>query len=327
MGQLDSTGYFELKDISFPDSTLFIVHAAGENGRRTFVPYIDEDSFAPILDYYRRGDSTRSDDRFGQELMQRYYDIGGERIYQLNPVYVTAKRKIKPVNNPSPISSYMFKKGQLREGRELEPYKNYDLITYISETFPGLRIAHNHEGERILLARATRIATGMGVRSSWLPVVVYINGIEAFSVLELNYYTVDELSAIAYVSGPDAAPFVPAGVNMSQRGVVMLQTKLNKISGMPKSITKGTPLGWQKPAKFYSPTYEHNAQNHTPAGMDKRSTVYWNPALNVPKDGKSSFEFYTSDGSSPYTVVIEGLTADGDYIFKKETISRHNPKK
>lgn len=324
MGQLDSAGYFELKDVSFPDSTLFIVHAVGENSRRTFVPYIDEDSFAPMLDYYRRGDTTRSDGRLGQELMQNYYDRGGERVYQLDPIFVTATRRIRSINNPSPIPNYMFRKGQIHEGKELEPYKNIDLITYLLETFPGLRVAINGGGERVLLARATRIATGMGIRSSWQPVVVYINGIEAFSVTELNYYTVDELSAVAYVSGPDASPFAPAGINTSQRGVVMIQTNLNKITGIPKSITKGYPLGWQKPAKFYSPTYGYSGQNQLPSGMDKRSAVYWNPALSVSPAGNSSFEFFTSDGSSPYTVVIEGLTAEGDYIFKKETISRHS---
>ncbi len=324
MGQLDSTGYFELKLISFPDSTLFIVHAVGENTRRTFIPYIDEDSFAPMLDYYRRGDTTRSDDNFGQDLMQKYYESGGERIYQLDPIYITARRKIKAINNPSPIPNYMFKKGQLKEGKDLEPYKNYDLVSYISEMFPGLRVTYNKYGEKILLCRSSRVATGMGIQSAWRPVMVYINGITAFSAAELNYYMVSDVSAVAYVSGPDAAPFAWVGVNNYQRGVVMIQTALNLITGMPKSITKGYPLGWQKPAKFYSPTYAYNAQNQTPAGMDRRSTVYWNPALNTDEEGNTSFNFYTSDGSSPYTVVIEGITSEGDYIFKKETISRHD---
>ncbi|MGM9775063.1 MAG: hypothetical protein ACI3Y2_07695, partial [Candidatus Egerieousia sp.] len=326
MGQLDSTGYFELKDVSFPDSTLFLANAQSIRGKRTVVPYIDEDSFAPILDYYRRGDSTRSDGRLGQELMQRYYDIGGERIYQLDPVYVTATRRIKPVNNPSPIPNYMFKKWQLREGKVLEPYKNYDLVSYIYETFPGLRIGYTRDGERILLCRSMGAASRMRSATRWVPVPVYINGIMTFSPSELQYLMVSDVSAIAYVSGPDAAPFAFMAGREEVRGAVMIQTILNKTTGLPRNVTKGYPLGWQKPAKFYSPAYDYGDQNKIPADMDRRSAVYWNPALNVSGDGKSSFGFFTSDGDSPYTVVIEGITADGDYIFKKETISRHSPK-
>ncbi len=105
----------------------------------------------------------------------------------------------------------------------------------------------------------------------------------------------------------------------------MIQTALNKRTGMPRNVTKGYHLGWQKPKAFYSPTYDYRTRRQTPAGSDRRATIYWNPALEVPDNGKTSMGFSTSDGSSSYTIVIEGITAEGDYIFNKQKISRHIP--
>lgn len=327
IGQLDSTGLFELKDISFPDSTLFIVNAVGTNGRKSFIPYINEDSFAPMLKYYRRGDSVRYDARLGQDFIQRYYDSGGEMVYQLGPIYVTAGRVMKVVKNPSPIPNYRFKKGQLREGEALEPFKNYDLMTYILETCQGLRFSTDTlTGERIIVCRVPRIAAGMTISDGWAEIVVYINGAFVHSSSELRDFMVSDISSIAYVTGSDAAPFSPMmDGSASIRSVVMIQTALNTRTGMPLNVTKGYPLGWQKPRSFYSPVYDYRTRRQTPAGSDKRSTIYWNPALEVAQDGKAAFGFSTSDGSSPYTVVIEGITAEGDYVFKKESIRRHIP--
>jgi len=36
--------------------------------------------------------------------------------------------------------------------------------------------------------------------------------------------------------------------------------------------------------------------------------------------GVASFEFYTADEQTSYTMVIEGLTADGKIIHRKKTL-------
>lgn len=67
--------------------------------------------------------------------------------------------------------------------------------------------------------------------------------------------------------------------------------------------------GYQKPAEFYSPKYEPNCFID---GSDLRATVYWNPCVKIGKNGKSEFEFYTTDTpSTTYDIVIEGVTDTG----------------
>ena len=49
--------------------------------------------------------------------------------------------------------------------------------------------------------------------------------------------------------------------------------------------------------------------------------VYWKPDVKV-ENGEGKFHFNTSDGNSNYTVVIEGITNDGEYVFSKQEITR-----
>jgi hypothetical protein len=44
---------------------------------------------------------------------------------------------------------------------------------------------------------------------------------------------------------------------------------------------------------------------------DYRNTLFWKPDLHTGKNGKAQVEFYTSDESSDFTIVTEGMTPDG----------------
>ena len=87
-----------------------------------------------------------------------------------------------------------------------------------------------------------------------------------------------------------------------------------------RNISNGKPLGWQTPKKFYSPEYEVKGKNIVDTGADRRSTLYWNPLLILNENGEASFKFNTADGSSNYSVIIEGITFDGEYVFSKHKL-------
>ena len=325
MGQLDSTGYFELKDLSFPDSTLFIVNAVGINGKKSFIPSINDDAFAPILKYFRRPDSsTNYSQKVGQDLMQKYYKSGGDLVYQLDPVYVISGRKVQPINDPSPIPNQLYKKGQLREGKDLEPYKNYDLMTYIYETCQGLRLnIDSTTGDKVLVCRVPRKSTEFTISDGWAEIIVFINGVSAFSSSELQNFMVNDISSLIYLTGADAAPYSPMmDGSATVRSVVMIRTALNTRTGVPRNVTKGYPMGWQHPKYFYSPSYDVPAARKAPYGSDKRSTIYWNPGVETEMNGDYSLQFDTSDENADYTIILEGVTKQGDLIFKKKTLKR-----
>ncbi|OCX52230.1 hypothetical protein BEL04_12155 [Mucilaginibacter sp. PPCGB 2223] len=59
------------------------------------------------------------------------------------------------------------------------------------------------------------------------------------------------------------------------------------------------------PNNFILPDYDKDPSNEP----ELRSTVYWSPNLNTGKDGKVSFEFFTSDIKGDFTIMVQGVNA------------------
>ena len=195
-------------------------------------------------------------------------------------------------------------------------------MTYILETCTGIREERDTTtGERKLVCRVPAQASNWEV-SDYTEIIVYVNGFQAPSSSELDHYNIDELEAFVFLRGADAAPFSPMrGGSSTVVPVIMIKTKPSAGTGMPKNVSKGYPLGWQRPKHFYSPAYDVQGKSISRAGTDRRSTVYWKPDVKV-ENGEGKFHFNTSDGNSNYTVVIEGITNDGEYVFSKQAITR-----
>ena len=72
------------------------------------------------------------------------------------------------------------------------------------------------------------------------------------------------------------------------------------------------PKGYDITRQFYSPKYEAATETNP----DLRTTVYWNPQLPTDVTGKASFNFYNTDQTGNYRIVIEGIDADGNLARK-----------
>jgi hypothetical protein len=68
--------------------------------------------------------------------------------------------------------------------------------------------------------------------------------------------------------------------------------------------------GLQREREFYSPVYstDERIKNHLP---DVRNVLYWSAKIKTGADGKTSFNFYTSDIPGKYACITQGITADG----------------
>jgi len=71
--------------------------------------------------------------------------------------------------------------------------------------------------------------------------------------------------------------------------------------------------------EFYSPDYSTRLLKESRI-PDFRNTLYWNPDLRTGKDGKAETEFYTSDESVKYTIVVEGIFPDGRRGFATSSL-------
>jgi hypothetical protein len=95
-------------------------------------------------------------------------------------------------------------------------------------------------------------------------------------------------------------------------GLVSFITKKGNLGVMEfdNSIFRQAYEGCQAQNSFYSPDYSAAATiyKHIP---DFRNTLYWKPDLQTGKDGKGEIEFFASDESSDYEIVVEGISIDG----------------
>ncbi|RYZ99948.1 MAG: hypothetical protein EOP47_15435, partial [Sphingobacteriaceae bacterium] len=78
-------------------------------------------------------------------------------------------------------------------------------------------------------------------------------------------------------------------------------------------------LAYTLPTQFYSPKYTV-ANKAVAMGTDMRSTLHWEPNVITNADGKATVSFFTADKASSYTVIMEGITPEGEIGFGREKI-------
>ena len=132
----------------------------------------------------------------------------------------------------------------------------------------------------------------------------------------IQYNTIEFIEVL---KGPDAAIYGVRGAN----GVIIVNTK--REVNLPSLMTKGTKSfylpGYHVTKEFYIPRYDIAEVRDNPK-RDYRSTIYWNGNVKPDASGKAMMFFYTSDAKDNYTVVLEGVTANGDIVHQTATIER-----
>jgi hypothetical protein len=78
--------------------------------------------------------------------------------------------------------------------------------------------------------------------------------------------------------------------------------------------------GLQRQRVFYLPQYETQKQRES-RRPDRRHLLYWNPQVTLDADGKQQLEFFTSDLTGNYTIVVEGLNKNGYAGSKVSSLS------
>lgn len=174
-----------------------------------------------------------------------------------------------------------------------------DIFQLIRGRYPGVRVQGTFPDE---------IITMRGVSGAGAAALILIDGIpmDAETVATINP---NDVAIIDILKGASAAFYGSQGIN----GVVAIYTRQG--SGMTEYSTPSPGIinlkhpGYYKAREFYAPAYDKKRQEHIKP--DFRTTLYWEPELEVGKNGKAKLSFYTSDKSSTYRVVVEGITLDG----------------
>ncbi len=311
MGQVDS-GYFVLKDISFPENTEFIVSAIGKNGRRgTLTPYLFPDNFAKIHQYPMAPTPVKYNKQYKDLVVENLYGDGYAMSLELDPVVVTSTY-ITMKNSPSPNKNIAIRRDRIRDENAIKPYaSSYDLPSYVISQYPSLRWSSDGT---YLVGRRIGASGSMQSGPRWFPIMYYLNGIKS-SFEEIQNINLEQVENLVYLEGLEASAHTGSG-DISPTPVLMIRTKLYIKHRMPTNVTSGSPIGWQRPQKFYSPNYEKVAKE-----TDHRITLYWNPNLQLSDNGEAIFIFWTKHKKGSYRIEIEGTTGYKEYIYGEHIIN------
>lgn len=138
-----------------------------------------------------------------------------------------------------------------------------------------------------------------------------LDGLEA-SYDQICGIPMDFIDRVDVIKSEKTAAFGMRGAN----GVISVITKTWKDVPFKPSLNSvsTTISGFNVPRIFYSPKYETKSPNTLP---DLRSTLYWNPSLNINPNKDYILKYFNAENSSEYIIVVEGITSKGIPLSNK----------
>jgi len=316
--QTDSEGRFAFRGIEFPDSTRFVIQALNKAGKPGVELVIDNDLF-PRVEKIPFAAASDIDAGLEAEHMSSYvtkadtkYTMeNGMRTIYIEGVVINAKA---PEKKDYSYSYYMPAVNQL--SNNIIDYEQIEEIhpSFTSEIIYQIPFVRVEEG-KVLIERMK-----FGMNGAVYAVLILDDMIiHEYNIDDIDPYSIER---IAVLKGSQTAMLGGDGAG----GAIVITTRkgADVYRDVPKyNIRSVTPMGYQRPAEFYSPRYETQDQREI-GPPDMRTTIYWNPNVIITDEGKASFDFYTADAPSEYTILVEGITSDGLIIHSLNRISRRN---
>ena len=293
----DSLGRFCFTGFDFPEGSTFLIRATGKRGNKSIQPIVEPEVFYPFKHSVvnHNANSTKSY-AYRNENQERFDSLAqAMNSYQLDEVIVKAN-SVKKIGK-SVYHSFM---GRVKTAEELmTPHPRS--LTDMLERFPGVYIS----GDSVMLS---------GIKNE----LFFLDDIPT-TFEDVRNINIDEIDEIEVIKDASAAVFGMKGAN----GAILIMTKRGEITRpeLVRNVVRVSPLGYQQLKHFYPVCYDTEEKQNSVL-EDNRSTLYWNPCVPITDNGEASFDFYTSDNDTPYTILVQGVSADGRIISLKRKISR-----
>ena len=295
----DEKGEF-IVNTSFRDSTTFLIQARTKRGFAGVDIEIEKPEY-PVAFHkspFRDGAATFMED-YLLNTRDQYYMKGGMRVYNLKEVVVTGSRKKASSESiyTGGINTYTI------EGDRLEGFgaqTAFDAVTRL----PGISVTNGNE---------------IHIRNNpEQPVIVVDDVVYEDDNDILTMIQTSDMSSLSLLRGADAAILGSRG----SAGAIVITLKDGKdIPARPaQGIITCTPLGYSDSVEFYHPTYD-TPEKKNDQRSDLRSTIYWNPTLQLDANGKATIEYYTPDSTAPEDITIEGVDKNGKVCRIIQTIN------
>lgn len=292
----DSLGRFCFTGFDFPEGSTFLIRAEVKRGNKSIQPIVEPEIFYPFKhSVVNHNANSAKSYAYRNENRERFDSLAqAMNSYQLDEVIVKAD-SVKRIGK-SVYHSFM---GRVKTAEELMAPRPRSLADML-ERFPGVYISGG--GDSVMLS---------GIKNE----LFFLDDIPT-TFEDVRNINIDEIEVIKDAS---AAVFGMKGAN----GAILVMTKRGEITRpeLVRNVVRVSPLGYQRLKRFY-PTCYDTEEKRSSVLEDNQSTLYWNPCVPITDNGEASFDFYTSDSDTPYTILVQGVSADGRIISLKRKISR-----
>ena len=168
------------------------------------------------------------------------------------------------------------------------------------EYVPGVLVRRRNDGFHLMVVN--NVSGGLFSKNP----MVLLDGFPIFDInklMAIDPLTIQKLEVFTsrYLQGAT-----------TYEGLVSFTTYKGDLGGFQPSASvlaqEYEGVQWQR--EFYSPRYETTAEKQSRL-PDARNLLYWNPSVATTATGKKTVEFYTSDQSGKYMVVVQAIAPNG----------------
>ncbi len=184
-----------------------------------------------------------------------------------------------------------------------------NLLSYLTGRVPSMSIINRND---------LNGGSSVSWRGQSGPAPTFYLNENQIDVSEVN--TID-MNSVAYIK-IFRPPFI-GSFSGGEGGAIAIYTKKGADALSGNDEKKGLPYkiitGYTAQKEFYSPDY--GSLNFYDEKADARSTLYWNPNIEMTSDNHiQKFTFYNNDISHSYRIVLEGFTKDGKLAHIEKVI-------
>jgi hypothetical protein len=294
----DSEGNFIFKNVVLFDSTKVMLQSQNKKNK-PFTRIMDFSYNVPSPPRYEKTENFYIDTVFLRSfnelavkrfMTEQYHNFEKDHVL-LEQVTVTAKRK-------ETDDGHFRRYSQANNVIDMDehPYAGYaDIFSFLYGMVPGLHV----------------IEDKFYIRSSVGPALIILDGnvIDAEGTKAIPMEVIDKIEVCK-----DASNTAVFGVKGGD-GVIAIYTRRGEVvfTETPTfGIISKTISGFANSREFYAPDYE-NTEIPFPT-IDKRATLYWNPAIVPDSTGMATLSFFNSDDNGKVAIIIEGILDNGKPI-------------
>lgn len=294
----DSSGHFVVDGFAFRDGTEFLVQARNRKGRKSVQVELDDDNLlAPHYTLPNTMSQKDEEDDFLKRFSQDYYYVDGVKVYVLDEVSVVSKEKRKIYSFYDNLSTYSLDSATIAECANLDWY-------LLVQELPGVTIERGDGGEEYFARFGKELYT-------------LVNDFEE----PMEFIKLIPIRAVRQISYLDA---MQAQIFFGDRAkdgalIISMDPGYTPPPRQRPNLEAFTPLGIQQPEEFYVPRYDVDSVRRSPT-YDVRTTIYWQPVVELTPEGAAKVSFYTGDVYGSYSVIVEGVTRNGIVCRRRVSI-------